>query len=66
MFRVDTKTDKEIVFTATAYFAGDTYLENYFFTTPANPSAFTTKEFTYKMEYTEKGWRFSQYPFMRG
>ncbi len=66
VFRVTEKTDKKIVFVATAYYADDMYLENYFFTTPENPEKFTTQEFTYQLDYTENGWRYSKYPFMRG
>ena len=66
VFRVVEKNDTKIVFTATAYFAADVYLENYFYTTPQNADEFTVKEFTYQLDYTQNGWRFSQFPFMRG
>ncbi len=66
VFRVTEKTDEKIVFVATTYFAEDMYLESYFFTTPSNPEDFTTKEFTYQLDYTQNGWRFSKFPFMRG
>lgn len=66
VFRIDTQTQEKIVFTATAYYAKDTYLEDYFFTTPANAGEFTTKEFTYQLDSTENGWRFSQFSFLRG
>lgn len=66
MFRVTEKTDKKIVFVATAFFAEDTYLENYFFSPPQDSGKFTTKEFTYQLDYTQNGWRFSKFPFMRG
>ncbi len=66
VFRVTEKTDNKIVFVATAYFADDMYLGNYFFTTPENPEDFKTQEFTYQLDYTQNGWRFSKFPFMRG
>ncbi len=66
VFRIDSKTDKEIRFTATVYFSEEPYLEAYFFTTPDDPSDFTTKEFAFQLDYTEKGWRYSQFPFLRG
>ena len=66
VFRVTEKTDNKIVFVATAYFADDMYLESYFFTTPENPEKFKTQEFTYQLDYTQNGWRFSKFPFMRG
>ena len=47
-------------------FADDMYLESYFFTTPENPEKFKTQEFTYQLDYTQNGWRFSKFPFMRG
>ncbi len=66
VFRVTEKTDDKIVLVATAYFADDMYLESYFFTTPENPEDFKTEEFTYQLDYTQNGWRFSKFPFMRG
>ena len=66
VFRVTEKTDTKIVLVATAYFADDMYMENYFFTAPSNPEDFTTKEYTYQLDYTQNGWRFSKFPFMRG
>ncbi len=66
VFRVDSKDDTKIAFTATVYFAADVYMENYFFTTPANPGEFTTKEYTFQLDYTQNGWRFSKFSFLRG
>ena len=65
VFKVTKKEETKIVFTATVYFAKEMYLQNYFFTTPANASEFTTKKYTFELDYTENGWRYSEFAYLR-
>ncbi len=66
VFQVTTKNDQTIAFTATVYFASDVYMEGYFFTHPANAGDFTTKDYNFQLDYTENGWRYSKFAYLRG
>lgn len=66
VFTVTTQNDQTIEFVATVYYAADAYSGAYFYTTPSNAGAFTTKQLTYKLEMTPNGWRYAAYPYMRG
>ncbi len=66
VFTVDSQTDSKIEMTATVYFSDDVYSGSCFYTTPSNPEDYTTKEMHYTLEYTDDGWRYSQFPYMQG
>ena len=64
VFAVDSRTETEMQWTATALYAADAYTGDPIYTMPADMSGFTTRTFTYKLVKTEAGWRFSQFAYM--
>ena len=62
--RVDSQTPTDVAMTATVYYAPDVYEGEIFYTTPANPDFYTTKELKIAMTNTDDGWRFTAFPFI--
>lgn len=65
VFTVESQTAQQIDLKATAYYTEKAQNRNPFYETPENPDGFTTKDFTFQLVFTDKGWRFSQCPFMQ-
>jgi len=64
VFTVTEQTPTKVQLSATVYFALDVYDGEKFYTTPSNPDSFTTTTLQFTIVNTDKGWRFSQCPFI--
>ncbi len=64
VFKVDRQTPYQIDLTATVYYAPDVYEGELFYTTPANPDFYTTKQLNFTLVRMDDNWLFSQFPFI--
>lgn len=67
VFTVDSRTADKITLTATVYYTEEpSTTGDYFFQTPDKESDYTTETMHFTIVYTQDGWRFSEFAFVRG